>query len=208
MQRLGKVLLFATVVVAVAGLSGCFVPPGPRADFTATPEFGFPPFDVVFNASGSSSPNGQIVTYAWSLGDGSTADGVTTTHRYTEKGIYEVTLEVRDSVGETAVRTKSVEALNRAPAARFTANVYATGLRQPVWFDASDSVDQDGEIVEYSWDFGDGETGDGVLVEHEYTSAHGSGWRPTITLTVVDEDGASDSITHDIIVTGCDACGS
>ena len=159
MQRLGKVLSLVLVVAALAALSGC-LERGPRADFTATPPFDYPPLNVTFDASSSTSPNGPIVDYAWDFGDGTTAGGVTVTHTYTEKGVYTVTLEARDSAGQTAERTKTVEALNRAPVARFTASVYTTGVRQPVWFNASASTDSDGEIVQYIWSFGDGETAD------------------------------------------------
>ncbi len=207
MQRLGKVLSLAIVAVAVAALTGCFLQSAPRAQFTTTPAYDYPPLDVTFDASSSSSPNGPIVNYSWDLGDGTTAGGVIVTHTYVEKGVYEVTLEVRDSAGETGVRTKSVEALNRPPVARFAANVYTTGVNQPVWFNAAESYDPDGEIVEYVWSFGDGETDEGVLVEHEYTTAGGTGWRPQITLTVVDDNGGTDSVSKQILVVGCDSCG-
>lgn len=207
MQRLERLLSLVIVAAAVAALSGCFLQSAPRAEFTATPEFDYPPLDVTFNASSSSSPNGPIVNYDWDFGDGATAGGVTVTHTYTEKGVYEVTLEVRDSAGETGVRTKSVEALNRVPVARFKTNVNTTGVRQPIWFNASESTDSDGEIVDYLWDFGDGTTDEGVLVEHEYQSAGGTGWRPEITLTVVDDNGATNSVMHQVLIVGCDNCG-
>ena len=207
MQRLGKVLSLAIVATAVAALSGCFLQSAPRAEFTATPEFDYPPLDVTLNASASSSPNGPIVNYDWDFGDGATAGGMIVTHTYVEKGVYQVTLEVRDSAGETGARTKTVEALNRVPVARFAANVYTTGVNQPVWFNAAESTDSDGEIVEYVWSFGDGETDEGVLVEHEYQSAGGTGWRPQITLTVVDDNGGTNSVTHQVLVVGCDSCG-
>lgn len=207
MQRLWKLLALVMAVGAATGLSSCLVDNTPRAEFTAMPEVGYPPLSVTFNASASTSPNGLIVSYAWDFGDDTTAEGVTASHTYAQKGLYEVTLTVRDSTGATGERTKAVQALNRAPVARFKTNVYSTGVRQPVWFDASESEDSDGEIVDYFWDFGDGEVSEGVLVQHAYASAHGSGWRPTITLTVTDEDGASDFITHEIVVAGCDACG-
>jgi PKD repeat protein len=207
MQRLERLLSLVIVAVAVAALSGCFLQNAPRAEFTTTPAFDYPPLDVTFNASASSSPNGAIVTYDWDFGDGATADGVIVTHTYTEKGVYAVTLEVRDSAGETGVRTKSVEALNRVPVARFKTNVSTTGVHQPIWFNASESTDSDGEIVEYIWSFGDGETGEGVLVEHEYASAGGTGWRPEITLTVVDDNGGTDSVMHQVLIVGCDSCG-
>ena len=207
MQRLGKVLSLAIVATAVAALSGCFLQSAPRAEFTATPEFDYPPLDVTLNASASSSPNGPIVDYSWDFGDGTTAGGVIVTHTYVEKGVYQVTLEVRDSAGETGARTKTVEALNRVPVARFAANVYTTGVNQPVWFNAAESTDSDGEIVEYVWSFGDGETDEGVLVEHEYQSAGGTGWRPQITLTVVDDNGGTNSAMHQVLIVGCDSCG-
>ena len=205
MHILRKALLFS-VVVATVVLSGCVVNRVPRAAFTATPAFGYPPLEVTFNATASSSPNGPIVNYDWDFGGSDTEVGPTASHTYTEKGVYPVTLEVTDSTGKRATRTMSIEALNRAPIARFTTNVSTTGVDQPVWFDASASTDSDGEVVDYLWDFGDGETGEGVLVEHTYTTAQGRGWRPVITLTAMDENGAPNSVTHTILVVGCDAC--
>jgi hypothetical protein len=35
-----------------------------------------------------------------------------------------------------------------------------------------------------------------------------SGWEPLVTLTVVDEDGGSKSISKKLLVVGCDSCGS
>jgi len=207
MQRLERLLSLVIVAIAVAALSGCFLQSAPSAQFTTSPAFDYPPLEVTFDASASSSPNGPIVNYSWDFGDGATAGGVIVTHTYTEKGVYEVTLEVRDSAGETGARTKSVEALNRVPVARFKPNVSTTGVRQPIWFNASESTDSDGEIVDYLWDFGDGTTDEGVLVEHEYQSAGGAGWRPQITLIVVDDNGGTNSVMHQVLIVGCDSCG-
>jgi PKD repeat protein len=207
MKKLQRTLSLVIVIAAVAALSGCFLQNAPRAEFTTTPAFGYPPLEVTCNASASSSPNGPIVNYDWDFGDGATAGGVIVTHTYTEKGVYPITLEVRDSTGEIGARTKSVEALNVVPVARFTANVYTSPVRQPVWFNAAESYDPDGEIVEYIWSFGDGASAEGVLVEHEYETAGGTGWRPEITLTVVDDNGGTNSVMHQILVVGCDSCG-
>ena len=208
MQTLVKTVSFLVLVCAVATLAGCIFQTAPRAEFSATPTFGYPPLDVAFDASASSSPNGLIVDYAWAFGDGTTGSGSVVSHAYAAKGIYEVTLEVRDETGKTAERTKSIEALNRAPIARFSLNVYTTPVRQPVWFNASESSDPDGEIVQYIWSFGDGETAEGEVVQHEYQSAGGTGWRPEITLTVVDDDGAANTMVwRGLIVVGCDSCG-
>jgi PKD repeat protein len=208
MQRLGRALSLLAVATATALLAGCVLQTQPHAEFTATPESGFPPLVVTFNGTASSSPNGVIVEYEWLFGDGESAGGASVTHTYVAKGIYDVTLEVRDEAGKTDARTRSVQALNRAPIARFSLNVYTTPVRQPVWFNASESSDADGEIMQYIWSFGDGETAEGEVVEHEYQTANGTGWRPEITLTVVDDDGASNSVVwRSLIVVGCDSCG-
>lgn len=66
---------------------------------------------------------------------------------------------------------------------------------QEVEFNASKSVD-DGEIVSYLWDFGDGNTGEGVVVSYAYS-------RPgnyTVKLTVIDNDGLSSTASKELTV--------
>jgi chitodextrinase len=67
-----------------------------------------------------------------------------------------------------------------------TANIGET-----VAFKGSCSYDVDGTIQDYSWDFGDEETGTGQLPEHAYDI---SGYY-TVTLTVTDDDGATGTDT-------------
>ena len=60
---------------------------------------------------------------------------------------------------------------------------------ESVSFSAKASSDQDGYIVSYDWDFGDGDTDTGINVEHTYyRSGH-----YTATLTVMDNDNLSHS---------------
>jgi len=51
--------------------------------------------EVNFDAS-NSSDNVGITSYEWDFDDGTTANGETVTHKFDEKGIYEVTLTVTD----------------------------------------------------------------------------------------------------------------
>jgi PKD repeat protein len=62
---------------------------------------------------------------------------------------------------------------------------YAATVGQAVQFDGSGSYDLDGTIEKYSWDFGDGSTGDGVSPTHTYAN---QGFY-TVRLTVTDDDG-------------------
>src|SRR5690606_15543107 len=63
-------------------------------------------------------------------------------------------------------------------------------------FDASGTI-AGSPIVRYDWDFGDGTTGSGQLVSHDFF-APGSF---DVTLTVTDQNGLSATTTQNIIVT-------
>jgi PKD repeat protein len=61
-----------------------------------------------FDASGSSDPDGSIVSYAWDFGDGSTGSGVTVSHTYGTAGTYTVVLTVSDDDGATDTDSQQV----------------------------------------------------------------------------------------------------
>ena len=63
-------------------------------------------------------------------------------------------------------------------------------------FDATGSVDTDGEIVSSTWDFGDGETAIGATAEHTYSVAG----TYELTLTVTDNRGGTATATRSITV--------
>jgi len=145
------------------------------------------------DGSGSSDPDGTVAAYAWNFGDGSTGTGATAQHTYRAAGTYQVTLTVTDDKGATGAVTNSVTvAANQPPTAVFTSSV--TDLSAS--FSAASSTDADGTIASYAWDFGDGTTGTGASAQHSYAVA---GTFP-ITLTVTDDDGATDSATGSVTV--------
>ncbi len=77
---------------------------------------------------------------------------------------------------------------NEKPVAKFTyspAEFFAG--KDVVSFDASRSYDPDGEIVSYTWDFGDGTGAKEVRVKHKYATPGNY----TVTLTVEDNFGAT-----------------
>ncbi|MEM2991200.1 MAG: PKD domain-containing protein, partial [Halobacteria archaeon] len=61
---------------------------------------------IVFNASESHDPDGTITNYRWDFGDGASAEGMTTNHRFrgaqNEPKTYTVTLTVEDNRGAKA----------------------------------------------------------------------------------------------------------
>ncbi|WP_372480606.1 S8 family serine peptidase [Halomicrobium sp. HM KBTZ05] len=76
---------------------------------------------------------------------------------------------------------------NETPSAAAAADPTDPSVGETVTFDGSASSDPDGTIESYQWDFGDGNTGSGVTVEHSYDAAD----EYQATLTVTDDSGAS-----------------
>ncbi len=61
-----------------------------------------------FSGAGSTDPDGSIVSYAWSFGDGTTASGVEVNKTYASGGTRTVTLTVTDNGGATASISQAI----------------------------------------------------------------------------------------------------
>jgi chitodextrinase len=175
---------------APAGVTGDLDPAvnmPPVADANG-PYFGTAEQQLLFDGSGSDDPDGTITAYDWTFGDGNTGTGVSPTHTYSSAGTYDVSLVVTDDDGEPSApstTTANIESAPQDPVADPN-GPYNGIVGQAVAFDGSASFDPDGgDITQYDWDFGDGNTGIGLAPSHTYT-ADGS---YTVTLTVVDDEG-------------------
>jgi PKD repeat protein len=82
----------------------------PLAGFTVSTSQGPAPLSVTFDGSSSSDPEGGPLSYSWNLGDGNTAQGVSTSHIYTSPGSFVATLTVTDDQGATASTTTAITA--------------------------------------------------------------------------------------------------
>jgi len=69
---------------------------------------------------------------------------------------------------------------------------------EEAWFSGNLSFDPDGYIVSWDWDFGDGTNGSGETITHVYTMLGNY----TVTLTVTDNGGLTDSDWVHVIVVG------
>ena len=68
---------------------------------------------VYFDGSGSDDPDGFIMSWSWSFGDGEKDSGETASHTYSVPGVFTVTLTVKDSrsaeVSDTCIVTVTEE---------------------------------------------------------------------------------------------------
>jgi PKD repeat protein len=146
---------------------------------------------VVTFTNSSTDPNGTIVAYRWDFDNNGTVDSnlASPTSTYAKSGTYTVDLEVVDNNGATNVAQKAITVSNRAPTAGFTNAPAAPQTNDVVTF-TSTSVDPDGTVKVYQWDFGDGvkQNGENIpVVAHAYTTSGSK----SVKLTVVDDLGRS-----------------
>jgi microbial collagenase len=74
-------------------------------------------------------------------------------------------------------------------------------VNESISFSSAGSQDQDGEITQYLWDFGDGSTNTSANPTHQFTSAGNY----TVRLTVTDNDGHTGTTTTSITISDSDA---
>ncbi len=122
-----------------------------------------------FDATRSTDPDKQQLTYLWNFGDGQTSDQAVVTHTYEKAGDYDVSLTVRDNSGMIC----DTGASNTKVSANFPPTASIKDVRACV----GEAVTLDGSASEgsgplsYRWDFGDGTTGEGAQVTHTYEKA-------------------------------------
>ena len=184
----------------------------PVAIFTADPESGLAPLSVQFDSSQSSDPDGDQVTYQWYFGDVDIIGGGQSTqpnplHTYNSPQTATVTLEVTDipqEIGDDPLtnfyqmQIEVTEITNLDPVAVISMNIDNGQPPLVVTFDGSGSHDDDGNIVGYSWDFGDLQTAFGSTVQHTYNTFGVF----EVTLTVSDDGDppATGDITAEVVV--------
>ena len=170
----------------------------PTAVASGTPTTGKEPLTVLFSSAGSSDSDGTIVSYAWDFGDGGSSTQANPSHTYTAAGTYTATLTVTDNAGGSNTATvQTVVTPNQAPTA--AASGTPTTGKEPltVLFSSAGSTDGDGTIVSYAWDFGDG--GSSTQADPSHTYLQDGTY--SATLTVTDDNGATDQATVTIEVT-------
>jgi len=148
-----------------------------------------------FDASLSSDPGNDIVSYEWDFVYNGTfvsdATGITATYAYTDNGSYTLALQVTDDDGASGITTTVITINNVAP-------VVDAGPDQTVDegatvnFSGSFTDPGTGDTHDILWDFGDGGTITGTLTPSHVYAEPGTF---TVTLVVTDDDGGVGSDT-------------
>ncbi|HUA75225.1 MAG TPA: N,N-dimethylformamidase beta subunit family domain-containing protein [Solirubrobacteraceae bacterium] len=180
-------------------------PKAPWPTFTASPTSTLIGQPVSFNASLSSSPDAKITDYKWDFDNSGkfatdTGTTATTTHTFTQPGIYKVTLKVTDSLGQQETTQRTINISNTATA-KLSAAMNPVGVGQSDQLSAAESTDVGGTIVDYKWDLnGDGtyetDTGSTPTINKTFSTPGTA----TVGVQVTDSKGATATTTLSVQV--------
>jgi len=165
----------------------------PEANFSFSPKQPTYRSMITFTDS-STDRDGTVESWYWEFGDGVNSTEQHPSHKYGTVGFYNVTLEVFDNDGLNNETYSEVAVTYLEPIARFSFLPLAPVEGEEVRF-TDKSVDLDGDVQSWIWNYGDGSNGSGLNTTHMFAEGN-----YTVRLTVVDNDGASGNISVQINV--------
>jgi len=166
----------------------------PKANFSYQPSNPLTTDSIQFMDT-STDADGSIIAWSWSFGDGSTSTQRNPVHMYSDDGNYTVLLNVTDDDGEKNTKTRFLSVRNVPPIASFDFEPFNPMTYETVFFNST-SFEPDGVILNYTWDFGDGNHSYTRKTTHHYTEDR----TYFIQLNVTDDDGDTDTIQDTILV--------
>ncbi len=156
---------------------------------------------VALSAAASYDVDGLIDTYRWDMGDGTILEGANVSHSFQNSGVYRVMLSVVDDSGVSndTARDWMQVAVNSPPKPVIQIPPRPVSVSEAAILDGSLTTDDDGQILSYLWDFGDGAIGEGPIVNYAWTQP--GVYR--VVLTVTDDSGtasAQQTTAMDIVI--------
>jgi PKD repeat protein len=177
---------------------------------------------IQFDGSESTDEDGTVLSYEWNFGDGTTGTNKQEIHKFLYPGDFIVCLSVTDNNGAVGTNDRKLTYITvlhpeisksstspphaiisvKSSVIAAGSEIEFSGAGSWSWVDDSAST---ADIVSWSWDFGDGSVESGSSIIHKFGSSGGLtsttavGSYP-VTLTVVDNDGKSDTVYRTIRV--------
>ena len=158
----------------------------PSVDLTYTPT-NPTDMDLVQFQDNSFDTDGWIVAWIWYFGDGNSSILQNPNHKYSDNGIFQVSLTVIDNNGTLNTTTKTITILNVPPVADCGEDRYVN--EHVLLLNASQSYDSDGEIINYTWVINETQRYYGKNINYTF---YDDGTY-SVSLTVTDNDGENDS---------------
>lgn len=155
---------------------------------------------VTLDGSGSTDPDNDTLQYRWDLDN----DGVwdtnwslnpVTANTWMDDGTYTVALEIKDADNETDKINGTVFVSDLAPTAGFGWSPSPQDEGSPIQF-TDQSVSYPDALVSWSWEF----DGGGSSTDRNPTYIYGDDGVYLVTSTVTDDDGSTDTTTHNITI--------
>ncbi|AKJ37934.1 PKD domain-containing protein [Methanosarcina barkeri] len=145
----------------------------PVANFTSSATSGKAPLKVKFTDTSTGTP----AAWKWDFGDGSKSFHQNPTHKYSNAGVYNVSLKVKNAAGSnTVTKTNYIKVITK-PVASFTSNV--TSGKAPLKVTFTDT--STGIPAKWKWSFGDGTISREQNPEHQYLQ--GGSYKVTLTVS-------------------------
>jgi PKD repeat protein len=126
---------------------------------------------LVANFNGMVYPEDEEATYSWSFGDGTSGDGALISHEYAAEGEYTVTLYTESDEDCSASSMQLVWIANDTSGGNdstiYCENYFYYDVEEQTASFFGQVIPESDDAI-YAWNFGDGTTGDGEEISHDY----------------------------------------
>jgi PKD repeat protein len=155
------------------------------------------------NGASSSDPDaGDVLTYSWDFGDGTTDVGATPTHVYLDNGAYTVRLTVTDRYGLSSTTTAGVVVANATPVPQLASASGSLTATSGIPFGVAGSF-TDAGVNDAPWSYtinwGDGNAPTGQTNDMQFllraTNVYRRAGTYSVSFAVTDKDGATGTST-------------
>ena len=146
------------------------------------------------------SSQGNVIEWKWDFGDGQTSDQQNPVHTFSRPGVYNVCLTIVTDDGCTSVYCEKVRVGPYVKCKAFFEVIYAdcySAFREDCISNFVAFLDKSyGDVKEWYWDFGDGQTSGEQNPVHEYEY----GGVFNVCLTIKTYDGCTDTYCDSVFI--------